>query len=282
MTMRPTPIALASAVAVVLALALLPVASADPREDAAEADRRFAAGVRLLQQGNVAGALGEFEASRAIHETASVTFNIAGCLRTLGRRVEAREAYRRVLEITQTASQRAAARRGLQQIEAQLALVTVRVQPADAEISVDGRLVTTQPIPLEPGTGHDVEARRQGHRTVRHRLEPAAAGPTELVLVLEPEATPPAAAVEPTRPGGRGQPQLQLAAAAHVQGPSPVAATSEPRRPPARESSGSTWPWILGGAGVAVAVAGAVVAAVLLSNGSDPSLSGDHEFFHVP
>lgn len=272
---RPTSIALASVLAVGLTLGLAPTASADPAAEAAEADRRFAAGVRLLQQGDVAGALGEFETSRGIRETASVTFNIAGCLRTLGRRAEAREAYRRVLEITQTASQRAAARRALEQVEAQLALVTVRVQPADAQVSVDGRAVTTQPIALEPGSAHDVEARRPGHRTVRHRLQPAASGPTELVLVLEPEATATTAAQV-----AAAEPQLRLTPETHAATSAPAAATTAPSRPPATGSSGSAWPWILGGVGVAVA--GVVVTAVVLSSGDDSSLSADHEFFGVP
>jgi len=266
-------------------LVLVVDARANPHEDAAEADRRFAAGVRLLQQGDVGGALTEFEASRALHETASVVFNIAGCYRTLGRRVEARQAYRRVMEISQSAAQRRAAERTLEQVEAQLALVTIRVEPTDAEISLDGHAVSAQPVAIEPGTGHDVEVRHTGHRTVRHRLEPAAAGPTQLVLVLPPEAAP--SSVRPAPPAAQVSPAPRVAERPVPIVPRPAAArttpsngTREPPRPAARESSGSAWPWILGGVGVAVV--GAVVVGVAVSTSGGPTVEGDQEFFDVP
>ncbi len=276
---------LASTLAAAALLVFVVDVQATPREDAAEADRRFAAGVRLLQQGNVGGALTEFEASRALHETASVVFNIAGCYRTLGRRIEARQAYRHVIGVSQSAAQRRAAERALEQVEAQLTLVTIRVEPTDAEISLDGRAVSAQPVAIEPGTSHDVEVRRAGHRTVRHRLEPAAAGPTELVLVLQHEVAPPSVAPAPSpaqvppapRVAERPVPIVPRPAAART---TPANAGTEPRRPAARESSGSAWPWILGGVGVAVV--GAVVVGVAVSTSGGPNLEGDQEFFDVP
>ena len=290
MSIRTRPLALASVLAV--ALALGPEAAGSPREDRAQADRLFAAGVGLLQQGDVEGALREFVASRGLRETASVVFNIAGCYRTLGRRVEAREAYHRVVEIARRGPQRTRAERALREVEAQLAFVTVRPQPADADVSIDGHRVAVQPVALEPGTAHDVEVRRPGHRTIRHRLEPAAAGPTELVLVLEPSVGDAAASPEPAP---TPTPTARTAAGPSTPPPGPVEtavplrpepASPAARRPPpgttarARESSGSPWPWILGGAGVVVA--GVVVTALVLSSGSDATVEGDFAFYDVP
>lgn len=259
-------------------LTLLAVTAADPRlahaQDAqgtrvapggpddpavrAQAQQHFDEGVRLLRGGDWAGALHAFEASQALRPTPSVLFNIAGCQRSLGRYAESRRTYQRFLVIGSRRDQVTQATQAVAELAANVASLTVTANIAGAELLLDGRAIAAQPIDLDVGSEHVVEARRDGYQPARQTIHPAAAGPLTLGLTLEPSPAPPPADLRV-----HADPPDPLPPAPPVDGPVP------PRR---AASGGSALPWIL--AGTAVVLAGAAVGGYFLLS-PEPVPSGD-------
>jgi len=233
----------------------VPGAEVPARDDPAsraEASRRFDEGVRLLRDRDWAGALASFEASRAIRPTPSVLFNIAGCQRALRRFAEARRTYQRFLVIGTRPDQRDEATRAIDELAAEVATMTIASNVEGAELLLDGRPVAAQPVDLDVGSEHAVEARREGYRSAHETVRPAAAGPFTVRLALEPVA--PAAELRVSVPSPDPIP------------PAPVGDPAPPPPPP-RSEGGSALPWIL--AGTAVVLAGAAVGGFFLFSGDE-------------
>ena len=229
---------------------------ADPRGPNA-AQQHFDEGVRLLRERDWAGALTAFEASRALRETASVVFNIAGCLRTLRRFADARRAYQRFLEIGTRPNQRVEAARAIDELAANVAALSVRVDVEGAEVTLDGRPLEHQPLDLDLGSEHVVEGRREGYRPSRMTVRPSEAGPLSITLALTPR--------EPRR-----TPPLQTTVASVDPVDQRRPADPPPRDRYAEAQGGGTWPWILAGAALVVA-GGAVTAYLVVTGGDEPT-----------
>lgn len=76
----------------------------------------------------------------------------------------------------------------------------IHVTPADAEVRLDGAVVTVAaPLRVLPGT-HQVEARRAGYTTVQHTVEVKPATRGELALALSPAPADPPRPVTPVLP----------------------------------------------------------------------------------
>lgn len=219
----------------------------------AEASRHFDEGVRLLRERDWAGALAAFEASRAIRPTPSVLFNVAGCQRALRRFADARRTYQRFLVIGTRPDQRAEATRAIEELVAEVASMTLTASVDGAELLLDGRPLPPQPVDLDVGSDHVVEARREGYRSAQRSVRPAAAGPFTVALTLEPLAPVADLQVRSAPPEERLLPPRD----------EPVAPVP-PRRP---ESGSSALPWIL--AGTAVVLAGAAVGGYFLLAGDE-------------
>ncbi len=246
-----------------LALPILLSAGVASAQDAAriEGDRRFAEGVRLYEDGEYADALREFEASRGYRETASVTYNIANTLKALGRRVDAINAYRRFMEIKAerlTAAEREDTERLIADLLSRVVQLTVRTDPPDANVLVNGWAVTEMPMLLDVGTDVVAEGRKEGFRSARTQTRLTSPGPFELTLTLErdPEAGRVALTAAPGNPDDRGAPE----------------GATRPDGPTDEEEGGSMLPWILGGA-AAVAIGGGIAAYFLFKEDPGPAVA---------
>jgi hypothetical protein len=202
----------------------------------------FVRGVELYDRRQYAEALLEFQASRAVRDTASVARNMGLCLRAMSRYVEAIAELRRYLELggdRVPAETRVEIERVVEALEARTTALTVRADPAGAAILVDGRPIAEWPVRLDPGREIAIEARLEGHRSATQAVRATTPGPMEVVLTLQPA------------------PRLEVPA--RPPPPAPPVPRVRPGRP--RESGDSAWPWILG---AGVLVVGAGIGAVLL------------------
>jgi hypothetical protein len=152
-----------------------------------------------------------------------VTYNLALAYRGLGRYVTAVEAFERYLRAPDPAApaeRLAAIREELAELRAQLVRVTLRVTPADAALTLDGRLLGAVPsgeaITLDPAP-HVFAWTAPDHRPERRELSGAAGASVALDVRLEPlregrlavEPTPSTASVSVDgRPLGAGRHEL--------------------------------------------------------------------------
>src|SRR5574342_174466 len=100
----------------------------------------FDAGLAAVDRGDYARALAEFEAARAIEETAKIVYNVAGCLKALHRPAASLAAYERVQELGAVGLPEANRRNlapFIEELRGRVAWLTIRSTPEDAHIFVD-------------------------------------------------------------------------------------------------------------------------------------------------
>jgi hypothetical protein len=152
-------------------------ASLAEQADAVDARTRFYTGAQLYQEGNYEGALVEFRESYRLQPVPVATFNVAQALRALHRYHEAAQQFRRYLREGGDSipdDRRASVERTIRALERRIAPITLRVEPAGAEIRVDGRRVGIAPLrePLLLGVGRRViEITADGYVPLRDELE---------------------------------------------------------------------------------------------------------------
>jgi tetratricopeptide (TPR) repeat protein len=162
---------------------------AQAQNASAEARAAFQEGVRQFSDRHFAEALEAFRRAYRTRPHPSVLVNIANCYLALEDPRQAISYFERFLgDPTNNASpqQRGEIQQALLNARRRLAQVQVFVQPAGAEVFVDGDLVGSAPLrrPLELGPGpHVIEARHQGSVTQQYqaRLEPGA----QLTITLD-------------------------------------------------------------------------------------------------
>lgn len=183
-------------VLLVLALVLASVtARADP---AADASTRFQEGRQLFRDGQFARARQAFQAAYDILPDPRVLANVAACLVGEGRAREGVEAYRRFLREAGAEVPAASveeARNEVTRLLATLGELVLSVEPAGAEVRIDGASIGPAPLPgevtLDPGT-HRLDVRAEGLEPYSRELEVAAGQRVDLRVVLAPRtATPP-------------------------------------------------------------------------------------------
>lgn len=151
--------------AVLAALLVLSVVSFDQDADARgrrsrkqedpvtqQAREAFVAGTAAVKAGQWSEALAHFEKANKLKSAPIITFNIGYCQRALGRYVQARLSFRKVVEdpTGMPEAQLEEARTLLEQIDTQiLARVKITLKPATARIAIDGRPLV--PFEGEPG-----------------------------------------------------------------------------------------------------------------------------------
>lgn len=233
-------------------------AEAPADEEAAKA--LFTAGVELVRQGDWEEALSRFEASLALVERPSTVYNVGSALTHLSRYVEAAASFERYLELTTRdpkASLRSSAKRKLVDARAAIAVVTLELEPPDAEVSVDGKARADSGSPrmiqLDPGE-HVIDAKAGGYRSGRLVIPIAHGERTTERLVLAQMPPPAVVRVEPPAPAPLEPPPAK-----------PVVGTSD-------EGSWLESPvfWTITG----IVIAGAVTGAVLLSRGEEDPYGG--------
>jgi hypothetical protein len=147
-------------------LATTRIARADTKE---EARRHFDRAVELVDDGQLEGALVEFQRSYDLTRHFAVLYNIGQVLVSLARPVEAFDAYQRYLAEGRDlvpAARRAEVEREMLRQKARIATLEIRGLPAGAMVRVDGRDMGRVPIPgpLRVGVGkHSIAAAAEGY-----------------------------------------------------------------------------------------------------------------------
>jgi hypothetical protein len=137
----------------------------------------------LFDRGVAASTKGQWDVCRAsflaawnIKKRAEIAGNLAFCEAKLGMSRDAAEhaAYFLRTATKGTPSERTSAEHVLSEAQKKVAAVSVKVDPADAEVRIDdqfiGRGPFLDPFFLEPGK-HTIEARRDGYETARASVE---------------------------------------------------------------------------------------------------------------
>jgi hypothetical protein len=138
--------------------------------DEVEAREAFFRGVARSSEERWGEALVEFRRAFALVRRPSAAFNVAMTLVRLGRHVEAMDAlegYLRIAQGPEEATRIAQAREQLEVERRAFATVTLRVEPGDAVVRVEGRPDAqrglTRTLRLDPGT-YVLDASARGHR----------------------------------------------------------------------------------------------------------------------
>jgi hypothetical protein len=181
-----------------------PAASrAAPSTEAAKAQAYVDLAGRLFDARDFAGALTELRRAEPLLSgdpaLAVVRFNIARCLEELGRPIEAAEAYETYLAQSDEPRRQARARAALEKLERErLGVLSIRCEPDDAEVEVQGIGARTCPVSLRVLAGaYELEVRRAGYATRRFRYEVVAGTRTEASPALAPMVAPTPAPVSP-------------------------------------------------------------------------------------
>src|SRR5438105_1944763 len=138
-----------------LALVARP-AAADP---VAEAKRLKDVAAEAFLRGDYAAALESFQSAYRIHPTPNLRYDVAVALSKMGRYDEAVEAFEDFLASAPDApaDARAYAQRQLRQFAALVGRLSVRVEPADAAVTIDGAELRRPEAVVLPGA-HIVSA----------------------------------------------------------------------------------------------------------------------------
>ena len=157
-------------------------------EETALAREHFELGVRLIQQGRWADAVGELEAARAIHATPAVLYNLGVGLRGVGRFREAIDSFRAFLDALGPdgpAQRQAEVRALIDELSASLGRLRITTRPEAAAIVLDGERLPqgTREIMIDPGS-HRVRAEARGYTPSDRDLEMERAGRATVDFVL--------------------------------------------------------------------------------------------------
>lgn len=173
-----------------------PMPDADP-ERVAEARALFEQGIAYAGQERWGEALEYFRRSRRLVDRPSTAFNVAVALLRLGRPTEAQRALVEYLDVAGEApseeERRAEARRLLELALRSIATVELIVEPADADVRVDGELIAgdtaQRRLPLDPGT-HAVRVTAEGFVPQSFELSLLDGETTRREVTLVPDPTP--------------------------------------------------------------------------------------------
>ncbi len=177
-----------------------PQAPTPSEADVAEGRQHFDRGVLLFDRGDNDGALVEFRRAWELSRRPTVLFNIAATCQALRRYGEAIEALERFLADAPSdmRRQRRDAETNLAELRQLVARVEITVQPADATLTLDGRIVRAgTSVVLGPGT-HRADVARDGYRTRTEEFSLTSGENRALHFTLAPLGAVPAGASEST------------------------------------------------------------------------------------
>jgi hypothetical protein len=229
--------------------------------DKREARKHFARALELIEDGQLAGALLEFQRSYELKPHFAVLYNIGMAHTYLGQPVEAADALERYLAEGGSAIKARRRKEVTTEIEwqkARIAMLTIAATPAEATLKVDGQAVAAAAAStgLRVAIGeHVIAASADGYEPAETRVTVAAGDRRAISLVLAKPAPPPpaepaVAAVAPPPP-----PPAAFLLAPPAQDEPPPAATVVQARPPTHGGMRATG-LVVGGAGVAAAAVG--------------------------
>ncbi len=257
-------------VAFVLVLAWSSAATAQSDRERSGARSAARAGVTAYQDGNYEEAIDLLNrAESLVHAPPHLLF-LARAHHKLGKLVEARELYMKVVtENLQEGAPKAfheaqeAAREELSQVEAKIPKLAVRVgqAPDEYRVSIDGEEIPPAlvgvPVPVNPGR-HTVGAIADGKRAAPSEVEIAEGATEEVELTWVDDPTAQLGAEGAPGPAGTpAAPVAEPSSPPPTQGTSAAAATPMDAGVPASGNTRSVG-YVLGGTGIAAASVGAV------------------------
>ncbi len=270
-------------------------------QDTEHARALFEEGMAHASQERWVPALEAFRRSIELAEVPVTLFNIGSVLMRLGRMQEAVATFERYLSITDDPHERAEAQALIEQARGAIRTLRLRVLPPDAHVAIDGTDIpgrgTERLVPVDPGT-HRMRVRASGYEREERTIEPETEAlvvelipQPAIVIVRASEAS--AHIVVDGVEQGRGEARLELGAGRHhlrVEAGEPYAPFErtldlEPGERLSVEAvlsrddpvASRPWFWVVLGA-TAVAIAGGVTAAVLLSGREKPPYGGTTGF----
>lgn len=240
----------------VAGLAFAPVSPAAAQSD--EARQAFREGVQAFRRDDFERARELFERAYRLSERPAILINLGSAQRQTGQLLEARESYRRFLELSDDERLKRRVQAELEEVEALIPQLRIRVEnlaPGDV-VTVDDQVLVDLAAPFETNPGWREVRVTRGSRvvaSVRVNVEPE--GREEVSLTV-PELTDPREVARQAQEGSGG-----------TQGPV-VPGTSD-------DDGGSRTGLIVGVTVGVVAAAAAVVLAILLAGGGDNPYQGN-------
>jgi hypothetical protein len=233
--------------------AALASAGARAQEPTDAARAHFEEGVAHADRGEIDAAIVAFEAAYAASPHPSVLFNLGHAYSVAGRSLDAVRVMRAFLEqASSTPEQRQEAELLLHFNEARIGRLLFEVEPAEAVLSLDGRLLgqasSLQAVEVQAGS-HVLRAEAPGRLPAVQQLsvEPWVAREQHIALVLEPA---------PTTPDGE-----KSVAAAPLAVPAPRSAGSDPMAELAQRRRLAAY--VTGGLGLAAGISAATLYVVI-------------------
>jgi hypothetical protein len=149
-----------------IALSIAPAAVAGTRADKAAAQKLFRQGKQLLGKGDYKAALDKLRAAYQRDPSAETLLHIGNALRSLGKNLEALEAYETYLDDPEADPKKTTGvRRIVEQLDALVARLRIELAEPGAKVSLDDKEIDPRElgkeIRLEPGE-HTVVAERDG------------------------------------------------------------------------------------------------------------------------
>jgi len=256
--------------------------AADDEAAKAQAKAEFEKGVAAYDE----DALASFQEAFRIRPHPLVRVNIANCYDKLGKPLEALFHFQQFIDAdVGSAEQRKEVQSAVERLRKQVGQVVLRVAPDGATVTIDGgeqrRTPIVDALSLTAGS-HQIEVRLEGYQTLTRTIEVKGGAQSELNLVLS-RGTDPASApiatvtpIEPIAPLTPGE-QPQVAPPPASEPVPALPATAEPppiaavEPPPAVHAEHGKSPavWIIGGASIALLLAGSVTGILALDAESD-------------
>jgi hypothetical protein len=141
----------------------------------AEARTHFQTGVGHYQAGRYTEAIAEFQTAHRLYASPVILFNLAQAYRSDGQLSNAIATFRRYLEENPrlTPTQREDVEGVIREIDATRAVLSFEVEPSGAEVTLDGRVLGTSPLPrgveVLPGP-HEVAVSLAFHEPVTQTI----------------------------------------------------------------------------------------------------------------
>lgn len=174
-------------------------ANAYAQSQAGDAKRAFEEAVEIEKRGDYEAALDRFKKIEAVKPTAGVLFHIGYCLENLGKLALAFDAYERADKLARETNKPevgTAVHSRLDPLGKRVPLVNVTVEPKEAQIRIDGQLVTNMSVRVESGD-HDLVVEAPGYTSKKLRLQCRDGSVQSLALRLEPA---PSTSTSPSTP----------------------------------------------------------------------------------
>ena len=244
-----------------------PAAANDP---VARAKELFQRAQKLYAQARYAEAITQFEEAYLLKPHPVISFNIGKCWEQLGETAKALRAYRDYLRLSPNATDKDTVSDAIANLERRLKekgvqQLMVFADPANATITVDGKVLGSSPASVELAAGnHTLSVKAEGFEPVERSFVMSTQRATEMTITLRPVVKD-APTVEATTTAPAGEKTATITPAETAAAGQPISLTDQPH-PPRRRM----FTWVA--AGLAVVGAGSGIALGVMSRAASAEL----------